>query len=157
MKNTIDISMIKFDENGLVPAIVQDENGQVLMLAYMNEESLNKTLETGYTWFYSRSRQKLWQKGETSGNTQKVSEIDYDCEEKLMASDLFMIYSKWAKQNNEWEMSSKRFNMEVSKKIPDKGRNSKGIYYLKVKLTEYGQTLLGRQYKIDDFTKAGVK
>ena len=80
MSNTIDTSMVKFDENGLVPAIVQDENGQVLMLAYMNEESLKKTLETGYTWFYSRSRQKLWQKGETSGNTQKVSEIDYDCD-----------------------------------------------------------------------------
>ena len=80
MSNTIDTSMVNFDENGLVPAIVQDENGQVLMLAYMNEESLNKTLETGYTWFYSRSRQKLWQKGETSGNIQKVSEIDYDCD-----------------------------------------------------------------------------
>ena len=92
-----------------------------------------------------------------AGFMEQCLEIDYDCEEKLMASDLFMIYSKWAKQNNEWEMSSKRFNMEVSKKIPDKGRNSKGIYYLKVKLTEYGQTLLGRQYKIDDFTKAGVK
>ena len=80
MKNSIDISMIKFDKNGLIPAIVQDENGQVLMLAYMNEESLNKTLETGYTWFYSRSRQKLWQKGETSGNTQAVTEINYDCD-----------------------------------------------------------------------------
>ena len=80
MKSNIDISMIKFDDKGLVPAIVQDENGQVLMLAYMNEESLNKTLETGYTWFYSRSRQKLWQKGETSGNTQRVDEINYDCD-----------------------------------------------------------------------------
>ena len=80
MKGLIDTSMIKFDENGLVPAIVQDENGQVLMLAYMNEESLNKTLETGYTWFFSRSRQKLWQKGETSGNTQQVTEINYDCD-----------------------------------------------------------------------------
>ena len=64
----MDISMVKFDEKGLVPAIVQEENGQVLMLAYMNKESLEKTLETGYTWFYSRSREKLWQKGETSGN-----------------------------------------------------------------------------------------
>ncbi|MBR1397993.1 MAG: bifunctional phosphoribosyl-AMP cyclohydrolase/phosphoribosyl-ATP diphosphatase HisIE [Selenomonadaceae bacterium] len=83
MNSTIDketFSMIKFDANGLVPAIVQDENGQVLMLAYMNEESLKKTLETGYTWFYSRSRQKLWQKGETSGNVQQVREINYDCD-----------------------------------------------------------------------------
>ena len=77
-ENTIDISMVKFDEKGLVPAVVQEENGQVLMLAYMNEESLKKTLETGYTWFFSRSRQKLWQKGETSGNVQKVKEISYD-------------------------------------------------------------------------------
>ena len=52
----------------------------MLMLAYMNEESLKKTLETGYTWFFSRSRQKLWQKGETSGNVQKVKEISYDCD-----------------------------------------------------------------------------
>ncbi len=80
MKNSIDISMVKFDDNGLVPAVVQDENGQVLMLAYMNKESLNKTLETGYTWFYSRSRQKLWQKGEESGNTQEVIDIYYDCD-----------------------------------------------------------------------------
>ena len=76
----IDISMVKFDDNGLVPAIIQEENGQVLMLAYMNKESLEKTLETGYTWFYSRSRKKLWNKGETSGNTQKVLEISYDCD-----------------------------------------------------------------------------
>lgn len=76
----MDISMVKFDEKGLVPAIVQEENGQVLMLAYMNEESLQKTIETGYTWFFSRSRQKLWQKGETSGNVQQVKEISYDCD-----------------------------------------------------------------------------
>ena len=75
-----DISMVKFDEKGLVPTIVQEENGQVLMLAYMNEESLKKTIETGYSWFYSRSRGKLWQKGETSGNVQEVKEISYDCD-----------------------------------------------------------------------------
>ena len=76
----IDISKIKFDEKGLVPAIVQEESGQVLMLAYMNEESLTKTVETGNTWFFSRSRQKLWQKGETSGNVQRVKEIYCDCD-----------------------------------------------------------------------------
>ena len=80
MDKNMDISMVKFDEKGLVPAIVQEENGQVLMLAYMNEESLKKTIETGYTWFYSRSRQSLWNKGETSGNKQKVREISYDCD-----------------------------------------------------------------------------
>jgi len=76
----IDISMVKFDEKGLVPAVVQEENGQVLMLAYMNEESLKKTLETGYAHYFSRSRQALWKKGETSGNVQKVKEISYDCD-----------------------------------------------------------------------------
>lgn len=76
----IDLSVVKYDEKGLVPAIVQEENGQVLMLAYMNEESLKKTLETGYTWFFSRSRQELWNKGGTSGNVQKVKEISYDCD-----------------------------------------------------------------------------
>jgi phosphoribosyl-ATP pyrophosphohydrolase/phosphoribosyl-AMP cyclohydrolase len=72
---------IKFDEAGLVPAIVQDHaTGEVLMLAYMNAESLNKTLETGETWFWSRSRQTLWHKGETSGNTQRVVSIAIDCD-----------------------------------------------------------------------------
>ncbi|MBE6092831.1 MAG: bifunctional phosphoribosyl-AMP cyclohydrolase/phosphoribosyl-ATP diphosphatase HisIE [Selenomonas ruminantium] len=78
--SAVDISMIKFDDKGLVPAVVQEENGQVLMLAYMNKESLEKTIETGYTWYYSRSRQSLWNKGEESGNKQKVKEISYDCD-----------------------------------------------------------------------------
>lgn len=73
---------VKFDEKGLVPAIVQDaETKEVLTLAYMNEESLGKTLETGETWFYSRSRQELWHKGATSGNTQRVVEVKYDCDQ----------------------------------------------------------------------------
>jgi len=72
---------LKFDEKGLIPAIVQDVNTKdVLMMAYVNEESLQKTLETGNTWFFSRSRQKLWMKGETSGNVQLVKEIKYDCD-----------------------------------------------------------------------------
>lgn len=76
----MDISMVRFDDKGLVPAIVQEENGEVLMLAYMNKESLEKTLATGYTWFFNRHHQRLWQKGETSGNVQKVKEISYDCD-----------------------------------------------------------------------------
>ncbi len=72
---------IKFDEKGLVPAIVQDiETGAVLMLAYMNRESLAKTIESGATWFYSRSRRELWNKGATSGHIQQVREMYYDCD-----------------------------------------------------------------------------
>ncbi len=76
---------IKFDEKGLVPCVVQDvETGEVLMVAYMNEESLKKTIETRRTWFFSRSRQKLWQKGETSGNIQEVVDLRYDCDEDTL-------------------------------------------------------------------------
>ncbi len=72
---------MKYDANGLLPAIVQDvENGEVLMLAYMNEEALQRTLTTGRTWFWSRSRQEFWCKGETSGNRQYVREVRYDCD-----------------------------------------------------------------------------
>ena len=79
------MAKIKFDKAGLVPAIVQEAaTGEVLMLAYMNEESLKKTQETGQTWFWSRKRKELWHKGETSGNTQKVKEIYYDCDEDTL-------------------------------------------------------------------------
>lgn len=72
---------IKFNSEGLIPAIVQEEKtGCVLMMAYMNAESLQKTLDMGETWFWSRSRQKLWHKGETSGHIQKVCEIRLDCD-----------------------------------------------------------------------------
>ena len=72
---------VKFDRNGLVPAIVQDANSrEVLMLAYMNRESLRRTLETSETWFWSRSRTELWHKGATSGNTQRVADIKLDCD-----------------------------------------------------------------------------
>ncbi len=72
---------MKFDAQGLLPAIVQDvENGEVLMLAYMNKEALERTLTSGRTWFWSRSRQEFWCKGETSGNRQYVREVLYDCD-----------------------------------------------------------------------------
>lgn len=79
---SIDISSVDFDKSyGLVPAIIREEaTGEVLMLAYMNEESLGKTLETGYTHFYSRSRKALWKKGATSGHLQKVKNIFLDCD-----------------------------------------------------------------------------
>lgn len=74
-----------FHKSELIPAIVQDDKtNQVLMLAYMNAEALQKTLETGYTWFYSRSREALWNKGETSGNTQRVVSIAADCDDDTL-------------------------------------------------------------------------
>lgn len=76
---------LKYDQRGLIPAIVQDaETGQVLMMAYMNAESLQATLDTGETHFWSRSRQKLWHKGGTSGNVQRVVEIRVDCDEDTL-------------------------------------------------------------------------
>src|SRR5947208_2041578 len=75
------MEQLKLDERGLIPVIVQDaRTRQVLMLAYMNAESLKKTLETNETWFWSRSRSSLWHKGETSGNTQRVVAVLADCD-----------------------------------------------------------------------------
>ncbi|HVL89770.1 MAG TPA: phosphoribosyl-AMP cyclohydrolase [Actinomycetota bacterium] len=72
---------LTYDANGLIPAVVQQhDTGEVLMVAYMNAESLRKTLETKTTWFWSRSRQEFWNKGATSGNTQAVTEVLYDCD-----------------------------------------------------------------------------
>lgn len=74
-----------FAKADLIPAIVTDcETNEVLMLAYMNRESLKKTFETGYTWFYSRSRQELWNKGATSGHLQKVVDITADCDDDTL-------------------------------------------------------------------------
>ncbi|MFG3443665.1 bifunctional phosphoribosyl-AMP cyclohydrolase/phosphoribosyl-ATP diphosphatase HisIE [Bacillus velezensis] len=76
---------LRFDEAGLIPAIVQDAaSKEVLTLAYMNRESYEKTIETKETWFYSRSRGELWHKGATSGNTQKVKAIRYDCDQDAL-------------------------------------------------------------------------
>jgi phosphoribosyl-ATP pyrophosphohydrolase/phosphoribosyl-AMP cyclohydrolase len=78
---TFDPATVKFGEDGLVPAIVQDAaSKEVLTLAYMNKEALYLTIEKGETWFYSRSRQTLWHKGETSGHVQKVVAMNYDCD-----------------------------------------------------------------------------
>ena len=75
------IENVKFNEKGLIPAIAQDDDtGEVLMLGYMNEEALRRTLSSGEVWFYSRSRQELWHKGETSGNRIIVRSIWKDCD-----------------------------------------------------------------------------
>lgn len=77
----LDIAKLKFDSNGLIPVVAQDaKDGEVLMVAYMNAESLQMTFETGVATYWSRSRKKLWKKGESSGNVQKVKAIYTDCD-----------------------------------------------------------------------------
>jgi phosphoribosyl-AMP cyclohydrolase len=84
------INNLKFNEKGLIPAIVQDaDTGEVLMLGYMNEESIHLTLSSSEVWFYSRSRQELWHKGETSGNRLIVRELWKDCD-----SDTILVKAK---------------------------------------------------------------
>lgn len=79
------LSELKFDPNGLIPAIVQDHaNGEVLMMAWMNAESLQRTIDTGKATYWSRSRQEFWVKGETSGHTQAVRQISLDCDKDCL-------------------------------------------------------------------------
>ena len=74
-------AQLKFNADGLIPAIIQDQaTGRVLMMAWMNRASIEKTIETGKTWFWSRSRQKYWMKGESSGHTQAVKDVAFDCD-----------------------------------------------------------------------------
>jgi len=77
----MNIPELKYDKHGLIPAIIQDaDNNEVLMMAYMNIEALQTTMETGFTHFWSRSRQKYWMKGESSGHVQEVKQVLYDCD-----------------------------------------------------------------------------
>ena len=81
MEEITDPSKLKYDAHGLIPCVVQQyDTGEVLMVAWMNEESVGLTLKTGTTWFWSRSRQELWNKGATSGNMQEVRELWADCD-----------------------------------------------------------------------------
>ena len=85
MLATLDSTQLKFDSAGLIPAIVQHEDtGEILMMAWMNAESIGKTIETKTTWFWSRSRQEFWNKGATSGNMQHVSEVLVDCDADVL-------------------------------------------------------------------------
>jgi len=82
------LSQLKFDDQGLIPAIVQDAvTGRVLTLAYMNREAVRRSLTERQTWFWSRSRQKMWHKGETSGNTQEILRAESDCD-----GDALLVY-----------------------------------------------------------------
>ena len=83
---------LKFDSNGLIPVIAQDwKTGEVYMLAYLNEESVKKTLETKEMWYWSRSRKELWHKGATSGHIQKVKELYYDCDADTLLAKIEQI------------------------------------------------------------------
>jgi len=80
-KDDLSIDDMNLDDAGLIPAVIQQyDTNEVLMVAYMNRESLAKTIETGKTWFWSRSRNQYWMKGESSGNTQQVKDVLYDCD-----------------------------------------------------------------------------
>ncbi len=79
-----EIDDLDWEKMGLIPAVTQDEDGQVLMLAYMDKEALRKTLETGYAHYHSRSKKRIWKKGEVSGNVQKVKKIKKDCDEDAL-------------------------------------------------------------------------
>ena len=81
----LDVSELKYDDNGLIPAIVQDcQTGEILMMAYMNNEAVQRTIDSGKATFWSRSRQKFWIKGETSGNFLVVDEIFFDCDKDTL-------------------------------------------------------------------------
>lgn len=115
----MDIEKLKFDEKGLIPAIVVDNTtGKVLTLAYMNKESLEISIKEGQTCFWSRSRQELWRKGETSGNVQHIVRIDADCDFDALTvyvekegpachtgADSCFFNSLWASENNEEQFS----------------------------------------------------
>ncbi|MCL2403200.1 MAG: phosphoribosyl-AMP cyclohydrolase [Coriobacteriia bacterium] len=80
-KDYLAINELSYSEDGLIAAIIQDwDTTDVLMLAWMNRDALQKSIDTGYTWFWSRSRKRLWQKGEESGNVQRIQSISYDCD-----------------------------------------------------------------------------
>jgi phosphoribosyl-AMP cyclohydrolase len=82
---TVSVEELRFDDRGLIPAVVQDaENGDVLMMAWMNRESLSRTIDEGRTVFWSRSRRELWRKGDTSGHVQHVEEIRVDCDADVL-------------------------------------------------------------------------
>jgi phosphoribosyl-ATP pyrophosphohydrolase/phosphoribosyl-AMP cyclohydrolase len=120
-----DFTDLKYDQNGLIPAIIQDaETGEILMMAYMNDKSLRATVETGKTHFWSRSRQKYWMKGESSGHTQEVKEISIDCDKDTLLIKVKQIgaachegyhncFFRKLNTNGEWEVvSQKMFDPE---------------------------------------------
>ncbi|MCX7910657.1 MAG: phosphoribosyl-AMP cyclohydrolase [Endomicrobia bacterium] len=124
-KNQSEIfKLIKFDSNGLIPAIIQDyKTDKVLMLAYMNEEALKLTLSTKRTHFFSRSRQKIWMKGEESGHIQEVKDIYIDCDNDTILIKVRQVGSASCHSGYEscfYRKLDKNFNIKVvGKKVFD--------------------------------------
>lgn len=127
-----DLKDLNFDrETGLMPAILQDyQSREVLMLAYMNQRSLELSLETGECWFYSRSRRKLWHKGETSGSTQKIKAISYDCDQDTLLIEVkplgpachtgersCFFRSLWGQRPEQQKVISNLFNLILERKV----------------------------------------
>ena len=113
------LAMVTYNADGLVPAIIQElGTGRILMMAWMNDESLRKTLETGRTWFWSRSRQEYWCKGETSGDRQYIREGSYDCDGDVL---LFVVEQegKGACHTGEYSCFFRRFGEGESTATPD--------------------------------------
>jgi len=145
------IDKINFEkQGGLVPAVIQDYiSGRVLMLAYMNKESLKRTIETDQTWFYSRSRQQLWMKGESSGHVQKVKEIMFDCDEDTLLIKVEQTgvachtghYSCFYRDINGKEVDEQFFDME---KVYESGKTGPAILY------ELYDIILDRQKKMPE-------
>lgn len=115
------LALVTYNRDGLVPAVVQEQgSGQVLMMAWMNRESLERTLETGRTWFWSRSRQEYWCKGETSGDRQFVREAYYDCDGDTL---LFVVEQegRGACHTGERSCFFRSFGPDQSTATPDAG------------------------------------
>jgi phosphoribosyl-ATP pyrophosphohydrolase/phosphoribosyl-AMP cyclohydrolase len=120
------IEDLKFDEQGLIPAIVQDgQTGEVLTLAYMNRESLERTVATNATWFWSRSRGELWHKGETSGNTQRVIELILDCDQDAIV--VLVEAAGPACHTGERTCFHNAIGYDVQGLIPDTQRSAKAV------------------------------
>ncbi len=128
------IDELKFDSQGLIPAVIQDSgSGQVLMMAWMNRESVEKTVDSRKTWFYSRSRQVLWCKGESSGNVQEVDDIYFDCDADCLLVKVRQNgaachtghYSCFYRDTNGAEVESAQFNPD----LVYNGKEGAGILY----------------------------
>ena len=135
--------ILKFDENGLIPVIAVDfYNNQVLMLAYANREAIEKTLETGYAHYWSRSRKKLWKKGETSGNLQKVKQILFDCDEDALIYKVEQIGA--ACHTNHRSCFYREFYRGNIREIEPKIGDFKGIIYK----PKNNENILNQIYKL---------